>query len=228
MKKNKIKVLFLGNPGYGGFVLEELLKLDVEVVGVFHETKNIFFKFKKFIKHHFSNIKKIKTTLNKIFFSNKGLKKWESLFDEKLKVNEFNKDVIDIAKKENIPIFDTSYLFKNKCLHELLKLNIDVLLVASFSELIPNKILQVSKIASVNIHPSLLPKYRCSNPEFYSIYNGDEEAGITFHLMNNKFDSGNILFKKNIKILKDETTLSLKYRLAKLACNSLSDFFQLV
>ena len=50
MNNKKLKVIFFGNPGYGGIILEELLKHDVEIVGVFHQTHNKFFRLKKFFK----------------------------------------------------------------------------------------------------------------------------------------------------------------------------------
>jgi len=117
---------------------------------------------------------------------------------------------------------------KKKTLIELKKLDIDLILVASFSELIPRNILNIARVGAINVHSSLLPKYRCSIPEFCAIYKGDTKTGITFHLMNEKFDCGNIILQKELDILSTDTTISLKIKLANLMCGSLKDFFHLI
>ena len=104
-------------------------------------------------------------------------------------------------------------------------LNIDIIFVASFSHLIPKKILDIAKIAAINFHPSYLPNYRGGAPEFCAIYNGEKKTGISFHLMNEKFDRGNVILQKNLDISDDETTISLKKKLSKEACDSLADLF---
>ena len=228
MNNKKLKVIFFGNPGYGGIILEELLKHDVEIVGVFHQTHNKFFRLKKFFKYNFSSFKKIRINCKKIIYSNKVVKKVEKIFDEKFSTVKFNKNVVEIAKERQILLFDSSLLFDKKCLNELKKFNIDIILVASFSELIPKDILRIPKLGAINIHPSLLPKYRWAIPEFCSIYNGEKEAGITFHLMDEKFDNGNILLQKELNISDNDTTINLKIKLAELACKSLKDFFHII
>jgi hypothetical protein len=78
------------------------------------------------------------------------------------------------------------------------------------------------------MHPSLLPKYRGGFPEFNAVYNGEEKSGISFHLMEEKFDTGNILLQKEIYLNKGETTISLKVRLADLASNAVPDLLGLI
>ena len=228
MDKKRLRILFFGNPGYGGAVLEELLKQNIEIVGVFHQTQNKFFQLKKFLRHNFLNFKRAKITYKKVIHSNKFIKKMEKFFDEKFDIPQFDKNVIEIAKEKKIQLFDTSELYKKKSLIELKKLDIDLILVASFSELIPRNILNIARVGSINIHPSLLPKYRWSIPEFCAIYNGEAKTGITFHLMNIKFDSGNIILQKELDILNTDTTISLKIKLADLMCRSLKDFFHII
>ena len=97
----------------------------------------------------------------------------------------------------------------------LLNLDVDVLLVGTWGEKIKKEIFDIPKIASINIHPSLLPKYRGPNPYSRAIMFGEEKTGITFHLINEKFDAGAILLQKEVNIYKTDNSLTLKQRLCK-------------
>ena len=93
---------------------------------------------------------------------------------------------------------------------EILKLNPDFIIVGTWSEKLKKEIIQLPKIGTINVHPSLLPKYRGPNPYLQTILHGEDESGITFHLMNEKFDSGPILLQKTIKIQPKDTGKELK------------------
>lgn len=93
---------------------------------------------------------------------------------------------------------------------QLLKLNPDIMLVASWSEKIKKVIFDIPKIATINVHPSLLPKYRGPNPYMQTILNLEKQSGVTFHLMNEKFDSGAILDQRIVEIDKNDTAKELK------------------
>lgn len=95
---------------------------------------------------------------------------------------------------------------------ELLKLNPDIILVGSWGELISKEIYSLPKIATINAHPSLLPKYRGPNPYFWTIRNQEQYSGVTFHLMDDGFDTGAILAQEEIKIYPSDTGKSLKER----------------
>ena len=92
----------------------------------------------------------------------------------------------------------------------LIKLNPDLILVGSWGEKFSKKTFSIPKIATINAHPSLLPKYRGPNPYFWTIKNREEKSGITFHLMDDDFDTGAILAQEEIEIAFDETGESLK------------------
>ena len=79
MNNKKLKVIFFGNPGYGGVILEELLKYDVEIVCVFHQTHNKFFRLKKFFKYNFSSFDKIICNEKKLIY----------YAEDKIKNNEY-------------------------------------------------------------------------------------------------------------------------------------------
>lgn len=110
---------------------------------------------------------------------------------------------------------------------ELLKLNPDIILVGSWGEKIPKEIYDLPKIATINAHPSLLPKYRGPNPYFWAIRNQEQTSGVTFHLIDKELDTGAILAQEEIKIYPSDTGKSLKDRTVLVArgvvCELLKD-----
>lgn len=94
----------------------------------------------------------------------------------------------------------------------LVRLNADLLIVGTWKEKILPETFNIPKIATVNVHPSLLPRYRGPNPYLQTILNGETESGITLHLMNEKFDAGAILKQKPVKIYENDTSKELRER----------------
>lgn len=94
----------------------------------------------------------------------------------------------------------------------LLKINPDIILVGSWGEKIRKEIYDLPKIAAINAHPSLLPKYRGPNPYFWTIRNLEQQSGVTFHLIDKSLDTGAILAQEEIKIYPSDTGKSLKER----------------
>lgn len=94
----------------------------------------------------------------------------------------------------------------------MLKLNPDIILVGSWGEKIKKEIYNLPKIASINAHPSLLPKYRGPNPYFWTIRNQEQVSGITFHLIDSGYDTGAILAQEEVKIYPSDTGETLKQR----------------
>lgn len=95
---------------------------------------------------------------------------------------------------------------------EILKLNADVILVGTWREKLRKEIIDLPTIATINVHPSLLPKYRGPNPYIQTILHGEKQSGVTFHLMNGEFDKGPILAQQKIDILPLDTSKELKER----------------
>ena len=82
----------------------------------------------------------------------------------------------------------------------LKSLNPDLIIVAAYGKLLPKEILEIPKYGCLNVHPSLLPKYRGPSPIQYAILNGDQETGVTIILMDEKMDHGPILANSKIEI----------------------------
>lgn len=101
------------------------------------------------------------------------------------------------------------------------KLNPDLIILAAYGKIIPKEILDIPKHGSLNIHPSLLPRWRGPSPVQYTILNGDKETGVTIMKMAEKVDSGSILAQKEIKLEGNETDDTLHDKLGKLGADLL-------
>ena len=128
------------------------------------------------------------------------------------------KDVINPSleynyiRSYNLPEIDVASVNTAQFKKTLLKLNPDIVLVGSWSEKFEKEIYDIPKIATINAHPSLLPQYSGPNPYFWTIRNGEQVSGITFHLMDKGFDTGAILAQEEVKIYPSDTGKSLKER----------------
>ncbi len=94
--------------------------------------------------------------------------------------------------------------------------NFDVFIVVAYGQILPKEVLNLPKLGSINIHYSLLPKYRGASPVESAILNGETETGITIQQMEYKMDSGPILAQEKVEILPDETAPELRKRLIKI------------
>ena len=115
-----------------------------------------------------------------------------------------------------------------KFISEIKRLNADLIIVGSWSEKFSAQTINSPKIACINVHPSLLPKYRGPNPYLQTILHDEKQSGITFHLMDINYDTGSILHQAALDILPNETGYSLKNKCCNLARievqNLLNDF----
>ena len=110
---------------------------------------------------------------------------------------------------------------------KLLSLNPDIIIVGSWGEKFKKDTYNIPKIATINAHPSLLPKYRGPNPYFWVIKNQEKTSGVTFHLIDEGYDTGAILAQEEVKIFPSDTGESLKQRTVLtargVACELLKD-----
>ena len=90
-----------------------------------------------------------------------------------------------LAKKHKIPILQPKKISNVES--KVKKLKPDLIVVAGYGEIIPKQILDIPKYSFLNIHPSLLPKYRGASPDQFTILDGDEKTGVTIILMTEKF-----------------------------------------
>jgi methionyl-tRNA formyltransferase len=138
-------------------------------------------------------------------------------------VKRFFKDVFNaeeflvLARKYKIKDIKAKSVNSEEFFKKALKLQPDIILVGSWSEILNKRIINMPRLASVNCHPSLLPKYRGPNPYLETIRNGEKTTGVTFHLMSEKLDRGAILMQQRIDITQDDTGGSLRNKCVFLA-----------
>jgi len=114
--------------------------------------------------------------------------------------------------------------FKDEAVKELESIRPEFFVVASFGLIIPKWVLDIPSMGPINIHPSLLPKYRGPSPIQWALRNGDTVTGITFIRMNEKMDAGNILYQETISIEPDDNAITLSERLSKRSAEILPGF----
>ena len=103
------------------------------------------------------------------------------------------------------------------------KLGADIGIVASFGKIIPENILRIPPLGVINVHPSLLPKWRGPSPIQSALLTGERETGITIHITTAKVDAGGILGQVKVPILPDETYLELEEKLSREGARLLLD-----
>ena len=97
----------------------------------------------------------------------------------------------------------------------------DLFVVVAYGQYIPRRVIDLAPLEAINLHPSLLPKYRGSAPIQWAIANGDAETGVSIITVANKMDAGDILRQKTYPIADDDTSLSLHNQLAKIGAKLL-------
>ncbi len=99
----------------------------------------------------------------------------------------------------------------------------EAIIVAAFGQILPKDLLEIPPYGCINVHASLLPKYRGAAPIQYAIINGEEETGVTIMYMDLKIDTGDMILKRSIPIAKEETGGSLHDKLAELGADLMAE-----
>ena len=126
-----------------------------------------------------------------------------------------------VAEGKGIKVYQPLKVRDEEFVKTLRAYNPDVIVVVAFGQIIPLSILKMPKFGCVNIHGSLLPKYRGAAPIQWAVLDGEKETGITTILMDEGIDTGDILLKKTIKIDTDETSGSLFDKLMALGAETI-------
>ena len=123
----------------------------------------------------------------------------------------------EFALEKGIKVYQPEKIRKNEeFIKELKKLNPDVMVVVAYGKILPVEILKIPKYGAINVHGSLLPKYRGAAPIQWAIINGDKETGITTMYMDKGMDTGDMLLKETIEIEENDTYGSLYEKLKAL------------
>ena len=122
--------------------------------------------------------------------------------------------VKECAIAHNIEVFQPTRIRLEENVEYLRKYDADIMVVAAFGQILPKSILEMTKFGCINVHASLLPKYRGAAPIQWAVINGDEVTGVTIQQMDIGVDTGDIILTKELSIDKDETGGGLFDKLA--------------
>ena len=131
--------------------------------------------------------------------------------------------VKEYALTENIPVFQPLSMRNGEALDLVLELAPDLTVVAAYGKILPENILNVPSYGSINVHSSLLPKYRGAAPINWAILNGEKETGVSIMYMAKELDAGDVILQKTTTIGAEEDAQSLTARLAELGAEALSE-----
>lgn len=123
--------------------------------------------------------------------------------------------VKEAAVKHGIEVYQPRKIREPECVEKLKQYNADIMVVVAFGQILPKEILKMTPYGCVNVHASLLPKYRGAAPIQWSIIDGEEVTGVTTMQMDEGLDTGDMLLKTEVPITKEETGESLHDKLAE-------------
>lgn len=166
MKKEDLRIVFMGTPEFAKKSLEELIENKYNVVGVFCQPDRP---------------------------SGRGMK----LTKPPVKV---------LAEENNIPVYQPEKIKNNDEVIDMLnELNPNLIIVVAYGKILPETILNMPEYGCINVHGSLLPKYRGAAPIQWSVINGDTETGVTTMYMDKGMDTGDMILKSELPIEDDDT-----------------------
>ncbi len=129
--------------------------------------------------------------------------------------------VKDCAQKHNLPILQPMKLKDSETILQLKNFQADLFVVVAYGKIFPAEILSLPKIFCVNVHGSLLPKYRGAAPINWAIINGEATTGVTMIKLNSAMDAGEIISQKKLTIERNDTAVTLRKEMAKLGASLL-------
>ena len=125
--------------------------------------------------------------------------------------------VKEFAISKNIPVYQPEKVRNNtEFIEQIASLKPDVICVVAYGKILPKEILDIPRLGCINVHGSLLPKYRGAAPIQWAVLNGDKTTGITTMYMGEGMDTGDMILKQEVEIGDNETTGELWDRLSKI------------
>ena len=120
-----------------------------------------------------------------------------------------------LAEQYGIPVYQPERIKRKAAVAELEALQPDLILVTAYGQLLSEKILNIPPLGCINMHASLLPKYRGAAPIQWVIVNGEKETGVTAMMMDKGMDTGDMLIKRTVAITEEDTAETLYDKLAE-------------
>ena len=128
--------------------------------------------------------------------------------------------------ENNIPVFQPMKIREDY--EEIKKYQPDLIVTCAYGQIVPKEVLDIPRLGCINVHASLLPKYRGGAPIHYAIMNGDEKTGITIMYMDEGMDTGDMIESKSIPIFDDDNLLTLSNKLSDLGASLLEEVLPII
>jgi methionyl-tRNA formyltransferase len=148
--------------------------------------------------------------------------------EQHIEAPPIKKALIGGARPPSAPIFQPAKIKEPQAIENIRGLTPDVIVVVAYGQILPRAVLEIPRLACLNLHASLLPRWRGAAPIQAAIAAGDSETGITVMYMDEGLDTGDILLQRNIEILPNDTGGSLHDRLAQIAPVALLESLRLL
>jgi methionyl-tRNA formyltransferase len=136
--------------------------------------------------------------------------------------------VKELALTYKIPVYQPKTLKDKEIIYQIKSLDLDLIVVVAYGKILPKEILELPRYGCINVHASLLPKYRGAAPIQWSIINGEKETGITTMMMDEGLDTGDMLLKSVVEIENTDTALTLHNKLSLCGADLLSKTIKLI
>lgn len=136
--------------------------------------------------------------------------------------------VKQLADENKITVYQPDSLKDEAVVDIFNTLNPDIIIVTAYGKILPKKILQAAKFGCINVHASVLPKYRGAAPIQWAVINGESETGVTIMQMDEGLDTGDILLVKKTPISEDETSQMLFERLSDIGAQALLQALEMI
>src|ERR1700682_2311951 len=130
--------------------------------------------------------------------------------------SSLHNSITNIAWKQNIPVWEVASMSAPETINLFSQYQPDIMCVACFSLYIPRAILDIPRLGCLNVHPSLLPANRGPDPLFWTFHQGNDETGVTIHMMDEGLDTGPIVAQERIDVQEGITYARLEVRCAEL------------
>lgn len=135
--------------------------------------------------------------------------------------------VKELALKYGLPVFQPTRLKDGRVAAQMREFQPDIIIVVAYGRILQKDILELPPLGCVNVHASLLPRYRGAAPIQWTVLNGEKEAGVTTMYMSEGLDCGDMILKATTSVGENETSGELWDRLAELGAQCLSDTMKL-
>ena len=132
------------------------------------------------------------------------------------------------ALENDIPVFQPERIKNSNALEIINELNPDIIVVVAYGKILPAEILGAAKFGCINVHASLLPKYRGAAPIQWAVLNGDKKTGVSIMQMDEGLDTGDVILVRECEIGENETSAELFEKLSTIGADALVESLELL